>query len=126
MHCMAYIAHRKHPLERHTHTHTQAWRVKGAHACCRDDAPAAPARTHVHAAHSDRTRVRRKRKKGERGDKEEEKKKREGGKECSWCACIGLAPSQGVRPHPMPCPAPLPPPKAAKAGGLSGRRKEVR
>ena len=54
------------------------------------------------------------------------KKKREGGKECSWCACIGLAPSQGVRPHPLPCPAPLPPPKAAKAGGLSGRRKEVR
>merc|ERR1719326_1108926 len=64
----------------HTHTHTQAWRVKGAHACCGDDAPAAPARTHArthaHAAHSDRTRVRRKRKKGERGDKEEEKKKK--------------------------------------------------
>merc|ERR1719281_802543 len=49
LHSMAYIARRKHPLERHTHTHThtQAWRVKGAHACCGDDAPAAPARTHA-------------------------------------------------------------------------------
>merc|ERR1719235_949321 len=86
----------------HTHTHTQAWRVKGAHACCGDDAPAAPARMHMqHTATGPGCEGKEKRGKGV--TRRKRKKKKEGGKECSWCACIGLAPSQGVRPHPLPC-----------------------
>ena len=42
MHCMAYMARRENIPWKGTHTHTQAWRVKGAHACCGDDAPGGP------------------------------------------------------------------------------------
>ena len=129
--CTAWhgMARRKHPLERHTHTGMEGQRrarlLRRRCARCTSTHARTHARTHMqHTATGPGCEGKERRGKG--GDKEEEKKKREGGKECSWCACIGLAPSQGVRPHPMPCPAPLPPPKAAKAGGLSGRRKEVR
>merc|ERR1719326_887952 len=99
----------------HTHTHTQAWRVKGAHACCGDDAPAAPARTHArtHARTCSTQRPdqgAKEKKKGGKGVTRRKRKKKGRGQgvqlvRLHW---IGTISGRAPPPDALPCTAPAP------------------
>merc|ERR1719326_1817018 len=100
----------------HTHTHTQAWRVKGAHTYCGDDAPAAPARTHART-HMQHTATgpgcEGKERRGKGGDSMGEKIKGGGdqGVQLVRLHWIGTISGRAPPPDALPCTAP-----ASKSG----------